>query len=66
MVFVYVLESEVDHRFYVGMTYDVEKRLREHNRGKTKSTKGFRPWKLIHVEEYPNRITAREREKYLK
>lgn len=66
MVFVYVLKSDIDDRFYVGLTQDVEKRLKEHNFGKTRSTKGYRPWKLIHVEEYPDRSTARDREKYLK
>ena len=66
MVFVYVLKSEIDNRLYVGLTQNVEKRLREHNSGKTRSTKGYRPWQLIYVEEYPNRPTARKREKYLK
>ena len=66
MVFVYVLKSEIDDRLYVGLTQNVEKRLKEHNRGKTRSTKGYRPWQLIYVEEYPDRPTARKREKYLK
>jgi len=66
MISVYVLKSQLDHRFYVGMSKDVSKRLKEHNSGKTKSTKGFRPWIQIHLEEYPDRITARKREKYLK
>ncbi|UOY08908.1 GIY-YIG nuclease family protein [Muricauda sp. SCSIO 64092] len=66
MVFVYVLKSEIDNRLYVGLTQNVEKRLREHNSGKTRSTKGYRPWQLIYVEEYPDRPTARKREKYLK
>ncbi len=48
------------------MSIDVDKRLKEHNTGKTKSTKGFRPWVIILIEEYPDRITARKREKYLK
>jgi putative endonuclease len=66
MHFVYVLRSSKDGRFYVGMTTDVENRLLEHNGGKTKSTKGFIPWKLVFVEEYATRIEARRREKYLK
>ncbi len=66
MMFVYVLKSEKEERLYVGMTISVEKRLKEHNAGKTKSTKGYRPWKVVHTEEYPDRTTARKREKYLK
>lgn len=65
-MYVYVLKSLKDNRFYVGMSQDVNKRFKDHNLGKAKSTKGYRPWILIHQEEHPNRITARNREKYLK
>jgi putative endonuclease len=40
--------------------------LKEHNDGKTKSTRGFRPWRLIYKEEAINRAEARKREIYLK
>ena len=66
MMYVYVLKSINNYRFYVGMTESVERRLKEHNSGKTKSTKGYRPWQLFFFEEYPNREEARQREKYLK
>ncbi len=65
-MYVYVLKSDLDHRFYVGMSKDVQKRLKEHNSGRTKSTKGYRPWSIIHIERYPDRVAARKREKYLK
>ncbi|MEO1032823.1 MAG: GIY-YIG nuclease family protein [Bacteroidota bacterium] len=65
-MFVYVLISEKDGRFYVGMTSDIEKRIKEHNSGRTRSTKGYRPWKLFFFEEFDNREEARKREKYLK
>lgn len=66
MFFVYAIKSEIDGRIYVGMCGNIEKRLKEHNAGKTKSTKGFRPWKLFYEEEVLSRADAREREKYLK
>ena len=66
MYLVYAIKSERDGRIYVGMCADIEIRLKEHNAGKTKSTKGFMPWKLIYKEEAVNRIEARKREKYLK
>ena len=66
MFFVYVLYSKSYNRFYVGMSSDVERRLKEHNKGKTPSTKPFIPWKIIHIEEFETRIEARKREKYLK
>ena len=64
--FVYVLRSEVDGRFYVGMTTNLKRRFEEHNKGKTKSTKGYRPWVLFFMEEFYSRDEARKREKYLK
>jgi putative endonuclease len=66
MFFVYVLKSEVDGRYYKGLTKNLEKRLKEHNSGHTKSTKAFRPWKMIFSKEFEERIEARKFEKYLK
>jgi putative endonuclease len=48
--FVYILESETDGRHYKGQTSDIDKRVKEHNSGKTKSTKGYMPWKLVYFE----------------
>jgi len=66
MYFVYAIKSEKDGRIYVGICADIEVRLKEHNAGKTKSTKGFVPWRLIYKEESETRIEARKREIYLK
>ena len=48
------------------MSKDPEQRLLDHNNGKTKSTKPYRPWRLIYKEEQLSRIQARKREKFLK
>lgn len=65
--FTYVLISKINGiRFYVGLCSDIEKRLKEHNSGKTKSTKGYIPWELFFFEKYKTRKDARDREKYLK
>jgi putative endonuclease len=64
--FVYILESEIDGRLYKGQTSDIEKRLTEHNSGKTKSSKGYKPWKLVYFERYETRDEALLREKYFK
>jgi putative endonuclease len=66
LFFVYILRSEKDGRFYVGMTENVERRLKEHNSGKTKSTKAYIPWILFFTESFETRIEARAREVYLK
>ncbi|HNV51870.1 MAG TPA: GIY-YIG nuclease family protein [Tenuifilaceae bacterium] len=63
---VYAIRSKVDDRIYVGFTHDVQKRLLEHNRGETKSTKGYRPWVLVYTEEVDSREEARNLEKYYK
>ena len=65
--YVYVLVSEIKGlRFYIGLTEDIERRLKEHNSGKNKSTKYYVPWKMFFFEEKKGRKAAREREKFLK
>lgn len=64
--YVYILVSLKSGIRYVGMTEDVDKRLVQHNKGKSKFTKGHIPWELKHFEEFETRLKAREREKYLK
>lgn len=66
MYIVYVIKSKVDGRLYVGFTENLERRVKEHNAGKTKSTKGYLPWTLVFQEEVNERSLARKREKYLK
>ncbi|MDP2924155.1 MAG: GIY-YIG nuclease family protein [Candidatus Omnitrophota bacterium] len=48
------------------MSKDPNNRLKEHNSGDSKYTKGHRPYELIYQEGFPNRAEARHREKYLK
>jgi len=64
--FVYALRSCKDLRIYVGLSSNPEKRLTEHNKGDTKSTKGYRPWILIYKEYIGSRKEARKEEKRLK
>ena len=64
--FVYAIKSKKDGRIYVGFSENVQKRFNEHNSGKTRSTKGYRPWKLIFTKGCETRIQARELEKYYK
>lgn len=64
--YVYAIKSEIDGRIYVGFSANVENRLEEHNSGKTKSTKGYKPWFLIYREQVVGRIAARNKEKYYK
>ena len=66
MFIVYVLRSLKDKNLYVGMTEDILERLTRHEKGKVPSTRNRRPLVLLHTEEYPDRVQARKREKYLK
>jgi len=66
MWFVYVISS-LEHRFlYTGMSSNPESRLIQHNYGKVRSTKAFRPFKIVYVEHLSSREEARTRERYLK
>ena len=64
--FVYILFSDTHNRYYVGMTNNLNRRLKQHNSNKVLSTKAFSPWMVIHTEVFQTRIEARQREKYLK
>ena len=64
--FVYILKSLNFEKAYVGMTNDLERRLSEHNSGKSIYTNKFKPWKIIYTEEYGTIEEARDKEKYYK
>ena len=66
MWYVYVLLSQKNGWLYIGLTNDVDRRVREHNRGYGRSTKGKGPFRVVHQESFSTRAQARDREKYLK
>ena len=66
MYYFYVLYSLKDERLYKGFTADVERRLIQHNTGKTTSTKNRRPFVLLYFEEYPEKLQATQREAWSK
>ena len=66
MVSVYVIESLLDSAWYTGMAINITNRVKEHNAGKNRFTKGHRPWKIIYTEDHKDWKEARIREKYLK
>jgi len=66
MEYVYVLKSLKDGKHYMGFTDNVSGRLQRHNAGLVRSTKSRRPFILIYVESFCNRVNAAKREKFLK
>ena len=63
--YVYALLLKND-QFYVGLTADLLRRESEHCRGKVRSTRIYRPLKLIYYEAYLDKIDAERRERYFK
>jgi len=63
---VYAIESEATGRVYIGQAASLTNRLAEHNNGRVKSTKLERPWRLIALEKFNERSSARWREYSLK
>ena len=66
MHYVYYLQSELNSRYYIGITNDVDRRLKEHNSGTVRSTAPNKPWKLMRVERYENASEAANREHSIK
>ena len=64
--YVYVLESLKDKKRYVGYTTNLKRRIEEHNKGLSLSTKSRLPMKLIYFEACTNQQDAERREEYLK
>ena len=66
MYYAYAIKSLTKNYIYVGLTNDLKRRIAEHNNGKNRSTKAYKPFFLIHDEQFETRAEARTKEKYLK
>ena len=66
MYFVYAISSLTRNYIYVGMTKDIEQRVKRHNDGRERTTKPYVPFELIYSEECETRPKARIKEKYWK
>ncbi len=66
MFYVYVLKSRRNGRLYVGQTCDIDRRIIEHNSGRSQATKYQGPYDLVHVETFHSRSEAMTREYFLK
>ena len=64
--YVYILQSLVNNRFYIGSTKNLQKRVEEHNKGKSKYTKLTRPFKLVFSQKYTTLLGAQKIELWLK
>ncbi len=65
MFYVYFIKLANDD-IYKGVTDNLKRRIAEHVGGKVKSTKNYKPFKLVGYESYFLESDARRREKFLK
>jgi putative endonuclease len=63
---VYILKSVNKNWYYVGSTNSIERRLKEHQSGKSKPTKPYLPIELVFRKEFLTEIEARSYERKLK
>ena len=67
MHYVYILKSlKVPLKTYIGLTKDLDKRLKEHNSGRDPYTQNGLPWKIETFIGFSDKETAQNFERYLK
>ena len=66
MYYTYILQSRLKKRTYTGVTDNPDKRLREHNSGKVISSRKYRPYEILHIDEFDNKRQARAKEAFYK
>jgi len=66
LYWLYVLKSAKDSRLYTGVTCNLQRRIREHNSGKVRSTRTRQPLFLAHHELFQTKSQALARERFFK
>ena len=66
MFTVYILFSSSHNRYYIGHSADLNTRLKNHNYGKVRSTKAYKPWTIVYTEDFPTKSEAYKREMEIK
>ena len=65
-MYVYILKSYINNKYYIGCTNDLSRRLKDHNSGQNISTKNGAPWKIVYYEEIKDQKEAYGRERQIK
>ena len=66
MYYTYAIINKNKSYVYVGISDNYLRRIDQHNKGYNRTTKPYKPFEILLIEKYNNRIEARKREKYLK
>jgi len=64
--YTYIIFSPAANLYYAGITNNLKNRLKEHNKGKSKTTARADDWELIYSKCFTSRIDAYEHELYIK
>ena len=65
--YVYMLQSrQLPQAHYVGITSDLDARLKWHNKGAVPATRNLRPWAFKTTVAFTDELRARAFERYLK
>ena len=64
--FAKVIQSKINNSLYKGHCQNLETRMKQHNAGLTKSTKGGISYSLVYYETFDNLKDAIKKEKYFK
>ena len=65
MFFVYILENQRDHSWYIGYTSNLRRRLSQHHNHEVYTTRNG-TWIIIYYEAYQEKLDAAGREVFLK
>jgi len=63
--YLYIIRCS-DNYLYTGITWNLQKRIKEHQDGSSLIKKNRRPLKLVYAERYDRRENAAKREKEIK
>jgi len=64
--YLYINQSIKNDSFYIGSSYNPQKRLLEHNNGQVRATRNKGPWVIKFTQKYINQKKARQIEYKLK
>ena len=62
----YILQSQVNQKFYIGSSEHPQRRLLYHNSIEKGFTARYRPWELVFVKVFPSKYLAQKAERTVK
>ena len=64
--YLYILKSEIQEKYYTGISNNVEKRLEFHNTIEKGFTSRYRPWKIVYKKDFSSKEEAIKYENKIK